>query len=226
MSTVQVEYIGTKPVKEDNVAGTGVVWAGQGDVQTVPMSAWAALAKHPGIWRLVGDEGQAPAAATAVARAVGRVIGHPNEQKPLAAAVEADKPTGEHEFDPAQQVEIAPGVVTTLGELHEEARKASGLTPEEWAEMQVGDRQDFVDDFVGQLQQKAADKKVDEIDPAEAAKRLEASRQEQAASAEAKAREAHAALLAEAKNLGITGVDGRTSAAKLQAAIEAKKAGK
>ena len=43
-----VKYIGAKEFKDDNVAGTGVVWLGNGDVQRVPYGAWAKLAKHPG----------------------------------------------------------------------------------------------------------------------------------------------------------------------------------
>ena len=41
-----IEYIGSKPSKEDNVAGTGAVWSGAGDAQEVPESAVAALLAH------------------------------------------------------------------------------------------------------------------------------------------------------------------------------------
>jgi hypothetical protein len=53
MSTVFVEYVGTKPKRTDSIAGTGVVWSGAGDVQAVPADAWAKLSRHPDVWRLV-----------------------------------------------------------------------------------------------------------------------------------------------------------------------------
>lgn len=48
---VDVEYIGDKDLKVDNVAGTDIVWAGKGDVQQVTEQAWRKLAKHPEVWR-------------------------------------------------------------------------------------------------------------------------------------------------------------------------------
>lgn len=56
MSTIEVEYIGTKARKDDNVAGTGVTWFGHGDVQSVPATAWGILSKHPQVWRRAGGE--------------------------------------------------------------------------------------------------------------------------------------------------------------------------
>lgn len=50
---VDVEYVGSKAKSTDNVAGTGTVWNGPGDVQKVPASAWPKLAKHAH-WRLAG----------------------------------------------------------------------------------------------------------------------------------------------------------------------------
>lgn len=55
MSTVKVKYVGVKPQKTDNVAGTGQVWNGPDDVQEVPIAAWAKLSKHPDIWQRVSD---------------------------------------------------------------------------------------------------------------------------------------------------------------------------
>lgn len=49
-TTVKVKYVGLKPVKEDNVAGTGVTWFGHGDVHEVPLTAWTKMAKHPDVW--------------------------------------------------------------------------------------------------------------------------------------------------------------------------------
>lgn len=62
-TTVKVKYVGLKPVKEDNVAGTGITWFGQGDVQEVPLTAWTKMAKHPDVWaRADLPEGEAAAA--------------------------------------------------------------------------------------------------------------------------------------------------------------------
>lgn len=55
-TTVDVEYIGTKSRKDDNVAGTGVTWFGHGDVQAVPMTAWGKLSQHPQVWRRADEK--------------------------------------------------------------------------------------------------------------------------------------------------------------------------
>lgn len=55
-----VEYIGRKPKQTDTVAGTGTIWIGAGDVQEVSDEAWAAMAKHPFVWRLA-EKQQEPA---------------------------------------------------------------------------------------------------------------------------------------------------------------------
>jgi hypothetical protein len=65
---VKVEYIGLKAKKIDNVAGTGIIWEGRGDVQDVPDTAWHALRQHPEIWRLA-DEADAQRTADAAASA-------------------------------------------------------------------------------------------------------------------------------------------------------------
>ena len=61
-----IEYIGSKPRKADNVAGTGVEWLGAGDAQEVPESAVAALLAHKTVWRLADPAPSAPVAATEV----------------------------------------------------------------------------------------------------------------------------------------------------------------
>ncbi len=53
---MQVQYIGNKPLKTDNVAGTGLVWNGHGDVQDVPEAAAAKLLRHPDVWALPAVE--------------------------------------------------------------------------------------------------------------------------------------------------------------------------
>lgn len=50
-----IRYIGKKERKEDNVAHTGTVWNGNGDVQNVPDNAVAKLLVHTDSWELAGD---------------------------------------------------------------------------------------------------------------------------------------------------------------------------
>lgn len=65
MSKLNVRYVGRKPSRTDTVAGTGITWVGEGDVQAVPAEAWPALSKHPDIWQLVlEDEPQQPTAVS------------------------------------------------------------------------------------------------------------------------------------------------------------------
>jgi hypothetical protein len=47
----QIRYIGIKPVKQDNVAATGIVWMGNGDVHEVadPVAA-SKLLSFPTVW--------------------------------------------------------------------------------------------------------------------------------------------------------------------------------
>lgn len=53
-----IEYVGKKPCKADNVAGTETFWSKPGDVQEVAdPEAVEKLLKHPGIWRLVPAKG-------------------------------------------------------------------------------------------------------------------------------------------------------------------------
>lgn len=47
-----IKYVGSKPEKTDNVAHTGVIWKGNGDVQEVPDKAVPMLLAHPTIWEL------------------------------------------------------------------------------------------------------------------------------------------------------------------------------
>lgn len=50
-----IRYVGSKQRKTDNVAGTGLVWNGNGDVQDVPDAAAAKLLQYPDVWAHAGD---------------------------------------------------------------------------------------------------------------------------------------------------------------------------
>lgn len=52
----KVKYVGQKPAKKDNVAMTGTIWNGNGDIQEVSDAAWEKLKNHPDIWELVKAE--------------------------------------------------------------------------------------------------------------------------------------------------------------------------
>lgn len=53
----RVKYVGLKPRKIDNVAWSGAVWHGQGDVQVVADETWNKLVRHPDVWALADEEG-------------------------------------------------------------------------------------------------------------------------------------------------------------------------
>lgn len=55
-----IQYIGNKPQKQDNVAGSGTIWTGNGDIQPVTDAVAAKLLEHPGVWKLVGDSEEKP----------------------------------------------------------------------------------------------------------------------------------------------------------------------
>lgn len=65
MSTIKVRYIGVKPRQTDCLAGTGTVWNGPGDVQTVPLKAWEKFSKHPTVYELVEEDAPAATASGA-----------------------------------------------------------------------------------------------------------------------------------------------------------------
>jgi hypothetical protein len=63
METRQIQYIGRKAEKPDNVTHSGLVWRGHGDTLTVDKVRATRLLMHPDIWRDVTDEmvdGEAP----------------------------------------------------------------------------------------------------------------------------------------------------------------------
>jgi hypothetical protein len=57
MSLVGVKYVGKKPSKQDNVAGTGLIWS-PGEIHVVPASLVPKFQAHPDVWAIVpvGEE--------------------------------------------------------------------------------------------------------------------------------------------------------------------------
>ena len=67
----KIEYVGKKPEKHDNVAGTDTVWKGRGDVQEVSdPEAVEKMLRHSDCWRMVADKpGEAPKAVKPTTKA-------------------------------------------------------------------------------------------------------------------------------------------------------------
>lgn len=56
MNLIPVTYVGQKEMAIDNVAFSGKVWAGNGDVQEVTHAQAKLLLKHPKVWALAEPE--------------------------------------------------------------------------------------------------------------------------------------------------------------------------
>ena len=64
-NSVMVQYVGSKDLKSDNVAGSSTVWRGQGDVQPVSQEVWGKLSKHTDVWRIAEPPPATPLAEAA-----------------------------------------------------------------------------------------------------------------------------------------------------------------
>lgn len=71
----KIMYVGKKPMKTDNVAGTDTVWNGKGDVQEVSdPAAVEKMVAHADVWRVVPDKpGEKPKAEKAKPKAKSKV---------------------------------------------------------------------------------------------------------------------------------------------------------
>lgn len=102
-----IEYVGIKPNgRIDTVAGTGVIWSRQGDIQEVPDLAVPLLLKHPDVWRLVEQ-----------ARPDTNPITNPITN-PAAAVTPADDDPGPYELQGDD------GSIVDLGQMDDAALKA------------------------------------------------------------------------------------------------------
>lgn len=133
-SLIPVVYIGHKERKVDNVAGSGAVWHGHGDVQPVTPQQWGLLSKYPQIWtREVDMEAikplvteAAPFGAPGLLSGGIALAGDPeamNPQNPLEVLYGTD-------VLPAH-VEIN-GAMVQLGTVVSSAHAASGLSVDDW----------------------------------------------------------------------------------------------
>lgn len=157
-NTVRVEYIGSKPEKVDNVAGTGIRWAGPGDVQTVPLAAWAKLTVHPTVWREAIAESAAPRGlASAAPKAPPAPAPSP---APAPAPAPAKPPVNEQVANDGEiygtshpaEIDVA-GTLLDINDVIQAAFQRSGLTALQWNELADPDRFDFVEQHITLLRQ-------------------------------------------------------------------------
>lgn len=135
---IPVVYIGHKERKVDNVAGSGAVWHGHGDVQSVTPPQWGQLSKHPQVWSLAQSVTPVAAAASMSLGSVipGGTLASPTDEAPLIASRQA-----EPEADSAQGLygtDVLPGMIEIGGDLVQlgtvvaAAHSVSGLSVDDW----------------------------------------------------------------------------------------------
>lgn len=98
-----IKYVGLKPKKQDNVAGTGIWWLGQGDVREVPDSATGKLLAHPDVWALA-DVAEGAGLAAAVAPVSQPASAKPPANDPPKFAL--DGPAGVVVLDPMDDAAV------------------------------------------------------------------------------------------------------------------------
>jgi hypothetical protein len=76
----KIKYVGSKPSRQDTVAGTGIVWHGNGDVKEVPDLAVPRLLRHPDIWCIAADEPKKAPAKVETTEQQGSDEGQESEQ--------------------------------------------------------------------------------------------------------------------------------------------------
>lgn len=161
MQTVLVEYIGSKPEKVDNVANTGLIWLGAGDVRAVPIEAWAKMSSHDGVWRLAEQQKAAATlerAASAAAPTLAPSAAPAAAEAPAPAPDELKHESAEiYGTDHPEQIEVGPAVLP-LADVINAALAKSGLSPEEWNALADADRFDFVEAHINKLRAEAADR--------------------------------------------------------------------
>lgn len=150
MDSVRVIYVGQKPIKEDNIAGTGAVWRGEGDVQNVPLAAWPKLAPHRGIWQLA--EGvPVKTLASAPAPPVS-----PPAAAPVASTAPAQTPVVTlYGANLDAHIDIG-GHSVQLGAIVAVTQERSGLTPEDWNGLDDAERTTRCEAFIAEARAEAA----------------------------------------------------------------------
>lgn len=138
---IPVVYIGHKERKVDNVAGSGAVWHGHGDVQPVTPQQWGLLSKYPQIWtRDVDMEAIKPlvteAAPLGARGLLSGGITLANDETPVIGVI----PKSPLQVDGSilYGTDVLPahleigGQMVQLGTVVASAHAASGLSAEDW----------------------------------------------------------------------------------------------
>ena len=162
---VPVVYIGHKERKEDNIARSGIVWHGHGDVQNVTAQQWGLLSAHPSVWAPAKQVAQAASAAIALGSTapVPEVATETPKPGPVASDPNVVQSTAAVNGDPnrPQQVLLGSDVLPAhiqigdelvqLGTVVANAQEASGLTVEDWNGLVPAIREKLLADYVENL---------------------------------------------------------------------------
>lgn len=135
---IPVVYIGHKERKVDNVAGSGAVWHGHGDVQSVTPPQWGQLSKHPQVWSLEQSVTPVASAASMVLGDVipGGALAAATDETPVLGAI----PKSGDQFDGVvlYGTDVLPGMIEIGGDLVQlgtvvaAAHSVSGLSVDDW----------------------------------------------------------------------------------------------
>lgn len=160
---VPVVYLGQKDRKEDNVARSGVVWHGHGDVQNVTAQQWGLLSAHPSVWAKSTQVAQAAASiALGKTEPTPLVVHEPPKTAPEANDPNVAKPHAQGS-DPNVKVHALLGSdllpahiqigdeLVQLGTVVAKAHEASGLTVEDWNGLVPQIREKLLADYVENL---------------------------------------------------------------------------
>lgn len=161
---VPVVYLGHKDRKEDNVARSGVVWHGHGDVQNVTAQQWGLLSAHAGVWARATQVAQAAAASIALGATepTPLVVHEPPKTGPVAVDPNVTKaPAQDSDTNPAHAILLGSDVLPAhiqigeelvqLGTVVAKAHEASGLTVEDWNGLVPQIREKLLADYIENL---------------------------------------------------------------------------
>lgn len=146
MSNVRVMYVGKKPRQTDTVGGTKTVWNGPGDVQEVPLSAWAKMTKHPDVWSL--DDGSRKAVDVVLA-AAGLDASAAEQVKGTLAGLAGIEPVLDSALP--EILQISDGVTMPRDEVVRGAFQALVFGAKEWNELSAEDRAELVDAHIDRM---------------------------------------------------------------------------
>jgi len=151
-NSVLVEYVGKKAQKVDNVADTGTVWNGEGDIQPVTLEAWGKLSRHPEVWRIAVTKNSGAAASGGLATASGSIPAEVKSQPSTSESTTAEiQPTTVLLGGGPVSHYLIDGKEVALGDIVSGAQQACELTAEQWNDLPETERDDLIAGYVEQL---------------------------------------------------------------------------